>query len=301
MFLLPFIGTNKITDIKMKLNITKPLIVFDLETTGLDLVKDRIIQISYIKVWPNGNEERNNIFINPEKDIPAEVVELTGISNDDVKDASTFKEIAPQLNEQFKGCDFAGYNSNHFDIPMLAEEFLRSGIDFDFSKCRLIDAQTIFHKMERRNLAAAYKFYCGRNMEDDFTAHRADNDTEATYRVLMGELDKYDPATQEDSERHLANDMDTLAEFSKTNDNVDFAGRIVWKPMIGKDGKPVTDEKGNPIKIETFNFGKHKGCPVADVLRHEPGYFNWMLGGDFTYNTKQVLTRIRLREFIKNK
>ena len=285
----------------MKLNITKPLIVFDMETTGLDMVKDRIIQISYIKVLPDGTEERDNIFINPGKEIPAEVVELTGISNDDVKDAPAFKDIASRLSEKFKGCDFAGYNSNHFDIPMLAEEFLRSGIDFDFSKCRLIDAQTIFHKMERRNLAAAYKFYCGRNMEDDFTAHRADNDTEATYRVLMGELDKYNPETQADPDRHLPNDMDALAEFSKTNDNVDFAGRIIWKPVLDKDGKPMTDENGNPKKIETFNFGKHKGRAVAEVLRMEPGYFSWMLGGDFPYNTKQVLTRIRLREFMKNK
>ena len=154
----------------MKLNLTRPLIVFDLETTGLDFIRDRIIQISYIKVSPDGTEERENLFVNPEKPIPHEVVELTGITDDDVKDAPTFKTLAPQLCEKFKGCDFAGYNSNHFDIPMLAEEFLRAGIDFDFSKVRLIDAQTIFHKMERRNLAAAYKFYCGRKMEDDFTA-----------------------------------------------------------------------------------------------------------------------------------
>ena len=169
----------------MKLNLTKPLIVFDLETTGLDLVNDRIIQISYIKVNTDGTEERANLFVNPEKSIPAEVTALTGISNDDVKNQPSFKELAPKLSEKFTGCDFAGFNSNHFDIPMLAEEFLRAGIDFDFSKCRLIDAQTIYHKMERRNLAAAYKFYCGRKMEDDFEAHRADQDTEATYRVLM--------------------------------------------------------------------------------------------------------------------
>ncbi|MBP3758127.1 MAG: 3'-5' exonuclease, partial [Prevotella sp.] len=198
----------------MKINLTKPLIVFDLETTGLDLVKDRIIQISYIKVHPNGTEERANLFVNPEKEIPAEVVALTGISNDDVKDQPTFKELAPKLNEKFQGCDFAGFNSNHFDVPMLAEEFLRAGIDFDFAKCRLIDAQTIFHKMERRNLAAAYKFYCGRKMEEDFEAHRADQDTEATYRVLMGELDMYAPGRQEEPERQLNNDMNELAAFS---------------------------------------------------------------------------------------
>lgn len=283
----------------MKLNLTRPLIVFDLETTGLDFIRDRIIQISYIKVSPDGTEERENLFVNPEKPIPHEVVELTGITNDDVKDAPTFKALAPQLSEKFKGCDFAGYNSNHFDIPMLAEEFLRAGIDFDFSKVRLIDAQTIFHKMERRNLAAAYKFYCGRKMEEDFTAHRADEDTEATYRVLMGELDKYAPGVQEEPDRVLENDMDCLAEFSKQNDNVDFAGRIVWKPLVGVDGKPVLDADGKEQKVEVFNFGKYKGRPVADVLRTDIGYYSWMMGGDFTFNTKQVLTRIRLRGFNK--
>ena len=283
----------------MKLNLTRPLIVFDLETTGLDFIRDRIIQISYIKVSPDGTEERENLFVNPEKPIPHEVVELTGITNDDVKDAPTFKTLAPQLSEKFKGCDFAGYNSNHFDIPMLAEEFLRAGIDFDFSKVRLIDAQTIFHKMERRNLAAAYKFYCGRKMEEDFTAHRADEDTEATYRVLMGELDKYAPGVQEEPDRVLENDMDCLAEFSKQNDNVDFAGRIVWKPLVGADGKPMLDANGKEQKVEVFNFGKYKGRPVADVLRTDIGYYSWMMGGDFTFNTKQVLTRIRLRGFNK--
>lgn len=283
----------------MKLNLTRPLIVFDLETTGLDFIRDRIIQISYIKVSPDGTEERENLFVNPEKPIPHEVVELTGITNDDVKDAPTFKALALQLSEKFKGCDFAGYNSNHFDIPMLAEEFLRAGIDFDFSKVRLIDAQTIFHKMERRNLAAAYKFYCGRKMEEDFTAHRADEDTEATYRVLMGELDKYAPGVQEEPDRVLENDMDCLAEFSKQNDNVDFAGRIVWKPLVGADGKPVLDADGKEQKVEVFNFGKYKGRPVADVLRTDIGYYSWMMGGDFTFNTKQVLTRIRLRGFNK--
>ena len=281
----------------MKLNITKPLVVFDLETTGLDLVNDRIIQISYIKVMPSGEEKRENIFVNPGKPIPPLVQQLTGITDADVADAPTFKSMAASLATKFKGCDFAGFNSNHFDIPMLAEEFLRAGIDFDFSSCRLIDAQTIFHKMERRNLAAAYKFYCGRKMEDDFEAHRADQDTEATYRVLMGELDKYSAENQTEPERQLANDMDVLAEFSKNNDNVDFAGRIVWKEVTGHDGKPVMGADGKPLRQEVFNFGKHKGLPVADVLKRDPGYFSWMLGGDFTYNTKQVLTRIRLREF----
>lgn len=283
----------------MKLNLTRPLIVFDLETTGLDFIRDRIIQISYIKVSPDGTEERENLFVNPEKPIPHEVVELTGITDDDVKDAPTFKTLAPQLSEKFKGCDFAGYNSNHFDIPMLAEEFLRAGIDFDFSKVRLIDAQTIFHKMERRNLAAAYKFFCGRKMEDDFTAHRADEDTEATYRVLMGELDMYAPGVQDEPDRVLENDMDFLADFSKQNDNVDFAGRIVWRPLLGADGKPLLDADGKERRFEAFNFGKYRGRSVADVLRTDPGYYSWMMAGDFTFNTKQVLTRIRLKGFNK--
>jgi len=280
----------------MRLNLTKPLVVFDLETTGLDLVKDRIIQLSFIKVYPDGREERGNELVNPERPILPEITELTGISNDDVKGKPTFKQLAPRLAERFAGCDFAGFNSNHFDIPLLAEEFLRAGIDFDFSKCRMIDAQTIFHKMERRNLAAAYKFYCGRKMEDDFEAHRADQDTEATYRVLMAELDKYAPGMNEDPEKVLENDMQKLAEFSRMNNNVDFAGRIVWAEMKGPNGQPLLDKDGEPRLTEVFNFGKHKGVPVTEVLRTDPGYYSWILGGDFTYNTKQVLTRIRLRE-----
>lgn len=283
----------------MKLNLTKPLIVFDLETTGLDLVKDRIIQISYIKVYPDGKDERSNQFVNPERSIPQEVVDITGITDADVANAPTFKMLATDLANKFQGCDFAGFNSNHFDVPMLAEEFLRAGIDFDFSKCNLIDVQTIFHKMERRNLAAAYKFYCGRKMEDDFVAHKADQDTEATYRVLQGELDMYAPGKQEEPERQLNNDMNELAEFSKLNNNVDFAGRIIWKEMKDANGNVLTDSDGNPRMQEVFNFGKYKGWSVAEVLNRDPGYFSWMLSSDFTYNTKQVLTRIRLREFNK--
>lgn len=284
----------------MKLNLKKPLVVFDLETTGLDIVNDRIIQLSFIKVYPDGKEERGDHLINPGKHIPEMITELTGIDDEKVKDAPSFKQISTTLAETFKGCDFAGFNSNRFDIPMLAEEFLRAGIDFDFSKCRLIDAQAIFHKMERRNLAAAYKFYCGRKMEEDFEAHRADQDTEATYRVLMGELDMYSKEQQEEDERIIPNDMDFLAEFSKQNDNVDFAGRMIWAPITDKEGKPLTDKDGKPQLQEVFNFGKYKDYPVAEVLKKDPGYYSWMLGADFPNNTKQVLTRIRLREFNKH-
>ena len=250
----------------MKLNLTKPIVIFDLETTGLDLVKDRIIQISYIKVYPDGKEERGNELVNPEKPIDPTISQLTGITNEDVKDKPTFKQLGQTLATKFAGCDFAGFNSNHFDIPLLAEEFLRAGVDFDFSKSRMIDACTIFKRMEKRNLAAAYKFYCGRKMEDDFEAHRADQDTEATYRVLMGELDKYAPGANEDEE------------------------------MKDRHGNVLLDKDGKPRITEVFNFGKHKGVPVADVLQIDPGYYSWILAGDFTYNTKQVLTRIRLRE-----
>ncbi len=283
----------------MKLNLTKPLVIFDLETTGLDLVNDRIIQISFIKVYPDGKEERGDYLVNPEKPIPSEISALTGISDADVANAKTFKQLSSELEAKFKGCDFAGFNSNHFDIPLLAEEFLRSGIDFDFAKCRLIDVQTIFHKMERRNLAAAYKFYCGRKMEEDFAAHRADQDTEATYRVLQGELDRYNPLTAETPDRALPNDMDYLAEFSKTNNYVDFAGRIIWKEMVDAKNETIKDKDGKPLMHEVFNFGKYKGWDVAEVLKRAPGYYSWMLSSDFTNNTKQVLTRIRLREFNK--
>ena len=280
----------------MKLNLNKPLVIFDLETTGLDLVKDRVIQISYIKVYPDGKEERGNELINPEKHIEPIITQLTGISDETVKGKPTFKQLAQTLAHKFAGSDFAGYNSNNFDIPLLAEEFLRAGIDFDFSKCKLIDACAIFRKMERRNLASAYKFYCGRKMEEDFEAHRADQDTEATYRVLMGQLDKYAPGANEDPEKVLENNMQMLADFSKMNKNVDFAGRIVWNEVKDANGNTVLNEKGEPKMIEVFNFGKYKGMPVIDALKRDPGYYGWILQGDFTYNTKQVLPRIRLAE-----
>lgn len=278
----------------MKLNLTKPLVVFDLETTGLDIAKDSIIQISYIKVYPDGKEVRQDHFVNPGRPIPAEVSELTHITDDMVKDAPSFRELAETLADEFKGCDFAGFNSNGFDVPMLAEEFLRAGVAFDFSEARLIDACTIFMKMERRNLAAAYKFYCGRKMEEDFQAHRANEDTEATYRVLQGQLDMYAPGKQEEEERQLPNDMDIINEFCRRNRNVDFAGKIVWGPVPGPDGKPLLNSDGTERLQEVFNFGKYKGWAVKNVLLRDPGYFSWMMAGDFALDTKQALTRIRM-------
>lgn len=282
----------------MKPNLTRPLIIFDLETTGLDLSKDSIIQISYIKAGLDGSEVSRNIFINPGRPIPALIQELTSITDEMVKTAPKFKDIAKELEREFAGCDFAGYNSNKFDIPMLAEEFLRSGIDFDFSKVRLIDASVIFRKMERRNLAAAYKFYCGRKLENDFQAHLADQDTMATWKVLQAELDMYAPEKQEEEDRKLENDMDVIAEFCKPDSpNVDFAGRIAWGTVKGPDGKPLLNPDGSERQVEVFNFGKYKDIPVAEVLRRDPGYYSWILSNDFTLNTKQILTRIRLREF----
>ena len=282
----------------MKPNLTRPLIIFDLETTGLDLSKDSIIQISYIKAGLDGSEVSRNIFINPGRPIPALIQELTSITDEMVKTAPKFKDIAKELEREFAGCDFAGYNSNKFDIPMLAEEFLRSGIDFDFSKVRLIDASVIFRKMERRNLAAAYKFYCGRKLEDDFQAHLADQDTMATWKVLQAELDMYAPEKQEEEDRKLENDMDVIAEFCKPDSpNVDFAGRIAWGTVKGPDGKPLLNPDGSERQVEVFNFGKYKDIPVAEVLRRDPGYYSWILSNDFTLNTKQILTRIRLRDF----
>ncbi len=263
----------------MKLNLTRPLVIFDLEATGLDIATARIIQISYIIAHPDGKEIRGNEFVNPERSIPAEVVELTHITDEMVKDAPTFKEIAPKLAETFKDCDFAGYNSNNFDIPLLREEFLRAGINFNFSQAHLIDACTIFKIMEKRNLAAAYKFYCGRKMEDDFQAHLADQDTEATWRVIQSQLDMYAPGKQEEPERQLENSVEALAEASTTRNTIDFAGRLVY------------NDKGE----EVINFGKYKGRLAKDVIPYDPGYVSWILQGDFTQDTKMWFQTLRMK------
>lgn len=252
----------------MNLKLSRPLVFFDIEATGLNIASDRIVELCYIKIFPDGKEESQTMRFNPGIHISAEATAVNGIKDEDVTNCPAFKEKANALAETFSGCDFAGFNSNFFDIPLLAEEFLRADVNFDFSKAEFIDVQNIYHKMERRNLAAAYKFYCGKELTD---AHTAMADTRATYEVLMGQLDRY---TTE-----LKNDVDFLAEFSRRNHNVDLAGRIVY------------DEKG----VETVNFGKYKGRPVADVLRRDPGYLAWILQGDFTQNTKQTFQRLKLK------
>ncbi len=252
----------------MKLNLEKPIVFFDLETTGTNTVTDRIVEISYLKVSPNGNEDMHTRRVNPEMHIPESSTAVHGITDEDVAQCPTFKEIAKEVARDFEGSDIAGFNSNRFDVPLLAEEFLRAGVDIDLSRHRFIDVQVIFHKMEQRTLTAAYKLYCGKDLT---AAHSADGDTRATYEVLMAQLDRY-PDT-------LKNDMAFLSEFSSFTRNVDFAGRI------------VRNEKGQ----EVFNFGKYKDMPVIEAFKRDPGYYSWILNGDFPLNTKQVLTRIKLQ------
>lgn len=252
----------------MELNLKNPIIFFDLETTGVNINTDRIVELSYIKVYPNGKEEVKTIRVNPEMSIPKEASEVHGIYDKDVENCPTFKEISKNLAKDFEGCDLAGFNSNRFDIPLLAEEFLRAESDIDISKRKFIDVQVIFHKMEQRTLFAAYKFYCDKELQD---AHSAEADTRATYEVFKAQLDRYP---------QLKNDVSFLADFSSFTKNVDFAGRIVY------------NDKG----VEVFNFGKYKGESVAEVLKKDVGYYGWIMNGDFTLNTKSVLTKIRLRD-----
>lgn len=256
----------------MQLNLKNPLIFFDLETTGINISKDKIVEISLLKVYPNGKEEVKTRRINPEMPIPATSTAIHGITDEDVKDCPTFKQVAKSLVEILEGCDLAGFNSSRFDVPMLSEEFLRAGVDFDMSKRKFVDVQIIFHRKEPRTLEAAYKYYCNKDLEN---AHSAEADTRATYEVFRSQLVKYPD---------LVNDIEALSkEYSSFNDNVDFAGRMIY------------DDNG----VELFNFGKHKGKPVSEVLLNEPGYYSWMMDGDFPLNTKQALTKIRLREMNK--
>lgn len=252
----------------MKLYLTKPIVFFDLETTGIDIATDRIVEICLVRLEPNGNRQSMTMRLNPERHIPEEASAVHGIYDADVRECPTFREKAEELKNVFDGCDLAGFNSNRFDIPLLAEEFIRAGIVIDLNSPRRVDVQNIYHKLERRTLVAAYKFYCDKDLTN---AHSALADTEATLEVLEAQLDHYP--------EELRNDIDFLAEYSRRDNFVDFAGRFAY------------NEKGEEI----VNFGKHKGRLVKDVLRVEPSYYNWMMQSDFTMNTKQVLTRLKYK------
>lgn len=252
----------------MNLNLTRPICFFDLETTGVQVVKDRIVEMAVVKVHPDGKIEKKRWLINPEMPIPAEASAVHGITNEMVANAPTFKQASGEVNQFLQGCDLAGYNSNKFDIPLLAEEFLRVGLDFDMSKRKAVDVQNIFHRMEQRTLSAAYKFYCAKNLED---AHSALADTEATYEVLLAQLDKY---------QELENDVSFLAEFSNRSNAADMAGFIVY----------------NGQGEEVFTFGKYKGEKVETVLDKDPGYYSWIQNADFPLYTKKVLTAIKVRK-----
>ena len=253
----------------MQLNLTKPICFFDLETTGINISKDRIVEISILKVFPNGKEESRTWLVNPEMTIPKEVTEIHGITNEKVANEPTFKESAKEIHNMIKDSDLGGFNSNRFDIPLLAEEMLRAEVDFDMKNRLAVDVQTIFHKMEQRTLSAAYKFYCDKDLDN---AHSAEADTNATYEVLKAQIAKYD---------EVENNTKFLAEFSSRKKFADFAGFIAY------------NKEGN----ECFTFGKHKGKLVTEVLEKEPGYFGWLLNADFPLYTKKVLTAIKLRSF----
>lgn len=252
----------------MELNLHKPICFFDLETTGIQVSKDRIVEISILKVFPNGNKESKTWLVNPEMDIPAETTAVHGITNEKVANEPTFKELAPIVYQMIKDSDLAGFNSDRFDIPLLAEEMLRAEIDFDMKNTVTVDVQTIFHKKEQRTLSAGYKFYCGKDLDG---AHSAAVDTNATYEILLAQLERYPD---------LENNIKDLSEFSTRKKSADFAGFIVYN----KEGQ------------EVFSFGKHKGKLVQDVLSSEPGYYNWIQNADFPLYTKKVLTAIKLRQ-----
>jgi DNA polymerase III subunit epsilon len=256
----------------LNLNLKRPIAFIDLETTGINVTSDRIVELSVLRITPNGKEEWMSTRVNPEMAIPPKTTAIHGIKDEDVAKSPTFKEIAKNLATFLEGCDLAGYNAIKFDIPVLAEEFLRVNIDFNFRKRKYIDPQVIFYKKEQRTLSAAYQFYCKKDLEG---AHGSKADTSATYEVLKSQLDRYND---------LENDVEKLAAFSSFNNNVDFAGRI------------ILDENG----VEIFNFGKHKGKAVEKVFEAEPAYYSWMMNGEFPLYTKKVLTEIKLRSFGKN-
>ncbi len=254
-----------------KLKLNRPIAFIDLETTGTNIAVDRIVEISILKIMPDETMRTDTFRVNPTIPIPAETSAIHGIFDKDVKDSPTFKQLASELMKLLEHCDLAGYNSNKFDIPLLVEEFLRAEVDFDIENRKFIDVQNIFHKMEQRTLSAAYKFYCHKDL---IGAHGAEADVKATYEVLIAQLEKYDS---------LEGNVAFLQKFSSASDAVDLAGRI------------VRDKKG----IEVFNFGKHKGKPVAEIFKSEPSYYNWMMDGDFPLSTKRVITKLRLKAFNK--
>lgn len=249
-----------------KMKLTRPIAFIDLETTGVNVASDRIVEIAILKIMPNGDKEMKSMRINPTIPIPPETTVIHGITDEDVKDSPVFKDVAKQIYAFLEGCDLGGYNSNKFDVPVLAEEFLRCDVEFDVSTRKLVDVQNIFHRMEQRTLAAAYQFYCGKPLVN---AHSAAADIEATYQVLEAQLERYP---------ELKTDTDFLADFSSRTNNVDLAGRIIY----------------NSKNIPVFNFGKHNGKPVTEVFTKEPSYYSWMMSGDFPLYTKKVITKIRL-------
>lgn len=261
----------------MELNLTKPIAFFDLETTGLNVAKDRIVEFSILKVMPSGEEIIKTSRVNPTIPIPPEVTAIHGVSDKDVADKPTFKQVAADLHNFLKGCDLAGYNALRFDIPLLVEEFLRAGVDFEVKNRRFVDVQNIFHKMEQRTLVAAYRFYCNKNLED---AHTAEADTIATYEVLKAQLDKYKDVTiKEKSGKEytpVINDMKALSEFTARTKNIDLTGQIIM----------------NDKNEEVFNFGKYKGQKVVDVFKKEPQYYDWMMKSDFARYTKKVIQEL---------
>lgn len=250
----------------MELQLTRPICFFDLEATGTHVVKDRIVEISILKLFPNGTKTDKTWLVNPGIPIPPEVVEIHGISDEKVVNAPTFKQLAKEVYSMIKDSDLAGFNSDRFDIPLLVEEMLRAGVDFDLKNRVSVDVQTIFHKMEKRTLGAAYKFYCDKNLEQ---AHSAEADTRATYEVLLAQLERYP---------ELENNIQELSEFTTRKQSLDVAGFI----GLNKNEQPI------------FAFGKHKGKTVDEILEHEPGYFGWILNADFPLHTKKILTQIKL-------
>lgn len=263
----------------MHINLTRPIVFIDLEATGLSVGSDRIVEISLLKVNPDNSTESRTWRVNPEIPIPAEVSKIHGIVDADVAHEKTFRQLAPELLRFIGNADFAGFNSNKFDIPLLAEEFLRADTDFELEGRRLVDVQNIFHYMEPRNLRAAYQFYCGATLEN---AHSAEADVRATYEIFKAQLQRYENVTLQDEQgrpfQPVVNDIAKLTDLSTRSRNVDLAGRIVY------------NEKGE----EVFSFGKHKDKPVVEVFTKEPSYYTWMMNGDFPLYTKKVLTRIRL-------